>query len=593
MDGHPKAGLSRMDEQIRCEHVRTFYGDSVAATGAHLVSSALTAALLVTQARRPALALAWLGAIALACAVRAYAIYRYNRTPAGRAHWRTWERIGVAFAGLFGCLWGAAILIFFDIRDPESLVLMTVVPIGLASAATATNAAIPAAYYAFEAQIATALIAVMIASGTALGYTVSGLVLATALFRIAICRRLHATVDGALRLGYENLALRTEAERANAAKTRFLAAASHDLRQPIHALGLSFSALSEMVRGHETAPLVAQVDACIDAIRQMLEALLDISKLDAGVVQAQPSDIELCALLRRLETELVPLARQGGNRLRVRTARIPLVRSDAAMLECILRNLIGNALRYTQDGKVLVTARRRGDATRIAVRDTGIGIPEDQLDEIFLEFRQLSNPARARGKGLGLGLAIVQRLTKLLGHPLGVRSRLGQGSCFWIDVPRARGPAAAPGTAATAQRTPARPVPAATRADATVLVLDDDGAVREAMAALLPTWGYRVLTVGTVAEALALAAREPFDLLVADYRLPGDLSCAEAIDTLQRRRGRAVPVLVITGDTAPERLQEAQSLGLPLLHKPVQPARLRAALRNLAARDAAAAAQSG
>jgi CheY-like chemotaxis protein len=237
---------------------------------------------------------------------------------------------------------------------------------------------------------------------------------------------------------------------------------------------------------------------------------------------------------------------------------------------------VGN-LFYTRDGKVLVSARRRGAFLRIAVRDTGVGIPENMLEEVFVEFRQLHNPERDRTRGLGLGLAIVKRLAALLDHPLQVRSVPGRGSCFAIVVPLSatRRDTPSPATAEAARN------PSDSGADIRVLVLDDDGVVRTAMAALLGSWGYRVLVAGSIGEALDLAGREHFDLLVVDYRLPNESTGADAIRALEGQRGRAIPTLLITGDTAPARLREAGALGVPLLHKPVQAAKLRAALRHL------------
>jgi len=240
---------------------------------------------------------------------------------------------------------------------------------------------------------------------------------------------------------------RQGAEKANAAKTRFLATASHDLRQPIHALGLFFANLADGVRNVETEPLIRQIEESIEAIDGMLNALLDISKLDAGVIRPHIGAVALADLFKRLENEYqplaretanIPLARETANSLRARPSRA-IVKTDLAMLERILRNLLTNALRYTSNGRILLGARRRGNKLHVEVHDTGPGIPDDQLDSVFLEFYQLGNPARDRhrGIGLGLGLAIVKRLATLLGHPITVRSRLGHGSCAraWVMAP--------------------------------------------------------------------------------------------------------------------------------------------------------------
>lgn len=371
---------------------------------------------------------------------------------------------------------------------------------------------------------------------------------------------------------------RKDAEQANAAKTRFLAAASHDLRQPIHALGLFFAELSDRVYSPETALVIGQIEDAISAINSMLNALLDVSKLDAGVVTPAIESFELTELFTRLQTEFQPIALENHNTLRIRPA-LAVVNSDPAMLERMLRNLIGNALRYTENGRVLVAARPRGQNIEIRVLDTGPGIPDDQLEEIFIEFHQLRNPARDRRQGLGLGLAIVKRLATLLQHKVKVASRLGRGSCFSITLPLAR----AATRPETVQAQATSPCPNYSLAGRRVLVVDDDHAVLEGMQGLLARWGCRVITAASPVEAMEkLAAnQQKLELLIIDYRLPDNVSGIDTARNLQDCLGYPVAVLIITGDTGPERLREADASGYPLLHKPVQPAKLRSTLQYL------------
>jgi signal transduction histidine kinase len=371
---------------------------------------------------------------------------------------------------------------------------------------------------------------------------------------------------------------RKEAEQANAAKTRFLAAASHDLRQPIHALGLFFAELSERVRSADTERVIHQIEDSIEAINSMLNALLDVSKLDAGVVKPEISQFALNTVLMRLDAEFLPIALQNQNRLKIRPTDAWVI-SDATMLERMLRNLIGNALRHTQEGRILIGARRRRDKIEIQVLDTGPGIPADQLDEIFVEFHQLNNPARDRRQGLGLGLAIVKRVAHLLGHELKVKSRLGKGSCFSLTLPLVS-------TSDVPVQTPAIEtlfVSNFALAGYKLLIVDDDISVRESMHGLLTHWGFEVMMASTQqeAESYLSAYAGQIALMIVDYRLADNVSGIEVARQLTSQLKYPMGVLIITGDTGPERLREAEASGYPLLHKPVQPARLRSTLQFL------------
>jgi len=370
---------------------------------------------------------------------------------------------------------------------------------------------------------------------------------------------------------------RKAAEQSNAAKTRFLAAASQDLRQPIHALGLFFAELSDRVQSVENNPLIAQVDDSITAINSMLNALLDVSKLDAGVVKPNIDNFSLTELFARLESEFMQIAAENHNQLRIRLTAATVC-SDSAMLERMLRNLIGNALRYTKNGRVVVAARPRKNKVEIQVFDNGPGIPEDQLDEIFIEFHQLGNPARNRRQGLGLGLAIVKRQANLLQHDIKVISHPGRGCCFSITVPLAPALQIEADIKIVDRRKKANSLDGYT-----VLVLDDDIAVLKGMRGLLTRWGCQVITAATPSEAFDLlkAHQKKPECLIIDYRLPDYVSGIEVAKQLQESLAYPVSVLIITGDTGPERLREADASGYPLLHKPVQPAKLRSTLQYL------------
>jgi signal transduction histidine kinase/CheY-like chemotaxis protein len=365
-------------------------------------------------------------------------------------------------------------------------------------------------------------------------------------------------------------------ELANTSKSRFLAVASHDLRQPLHALNLFVAQLRAESDPAERGRLVARIDTAVSAMNELFDALLDISRLDAGVLAPERAAFPVARLLERVETTFAEAARAKGLRLRV-VPSDAWVRSDFVLLERILLNLVSNAVRYTARGGVVVGGRRRGERLRIDVVDTGAGIPEDQQRNIFGEFYRLSAAHADRRGGLGLGLAIVDRLAHLLDHPVDLASRPQQGSRFSVSVPLTL---AAHGTADAA-------MPEARIADPArgklVVVVDDDALVLEGMQGILQSWGCAVVTAGSADAALAGLAdqgRGP-DLIISDYHLANGETGIEVIERLRRELGAAVPAFLISGDTAPDRLREARSRGYFMLHKPVSPMMLRAVLNRL------------
>ncbi len=369
-------------------------------------------------------------------------------------------------------------------------------------------------------------------------------------------------------------AARDAAETANHAKTRFLAAASHDLRQPLHALGLFAARLGDRTRDPDDAALAHRISTSVSSLDSLFSALLDVSKLEAGVVETRSCAMALNTLFDRLANDFAPEALEKNLKFAVvPTARA--VYSDPVLLERILRNLLANALRYTSEGGVVVGARRRGSRIAVEVWDSGPGIAAENLEHVFEEFYQIGNPERAQARGLGLGLAIVRRLARLLGHEVQVTSRLGRGSVFRVLIS-----AVPAGTAVPPPSLP--PIELDPLNGRRVLVIEDDEPIREGMRQTLATWNCAPMLAAHADEAIAQYGSEPPpDALLVDFRLPLGRDGLDAIRRLRAIYGRDVPAIVVSGESSSEELARITAAGFMLLHKPVAPAKLRAALSYL------------
>lgn len=391
-------------------------------------------------------------------------------------------------------------------------------------------------------------------------------------------RHLNEQLETRIEAATRELRLKKEiAENASYDKTRFLAAASHDLRQPMHALGLFVAELQAKLTTDEQRQLVEKVEESVVALSNLLDALLDISKLDAGVVAPNLTNFPLGNLLQRISHDFASLAESRGISLHL-IARQVTVRSDPILLERILINLVSNAIRYTpKGGRVVLACRRSGEKIRIEVRDNGIGIPEAEQKSIFREFIQLANKERDRSKGLGLGLAIVDRIAKLLRHEIRVRSAEKMGAVFSVLVPRAE---------ATE-----KPVQLPTEIQAVepyregleqlrVLVVDDNPLVRKGMQGIIESWGWQACSVTSFAEFKTQVQKSRFDLVLCDYRLP-DGNGIEMADWLGQNVDASPLFILISGDTSPEILQLVRERGIHILHKPVRPAKLRSLIQYL------------
>jgi signal transduction histidine kinase/ActR/RegA family two-component response regulator len=363
-----------------------------------------------------------------------------------------------------------------------------------------------------------------------------------------------------------------EAELANTAKSMFLAAASHDLRQPIHAQGLFLEVLSRTALDSRQRELLNSTIAARESSSEMLNTLLDFSRVEAGVIEPQIQAFYVQPILDKIEREFSVQAESKG--LSYRSRESPLaVDSDPNLIELILRNIVSNAIKYTHHGGVLVNFRRKGDMGVFEVWDTGIGIEVNQQESIFREFHQLGNPERDRTKGLGLGLAIVQGLAKSLGIRLSLRSTVGRGSVFRLALPLAGDEEPRVENVST-QREAVLP-------NVRVLVLDDDPVICAGMVQLLSAWGCVCEAAQSIDMAIAWVPNFQPTVVISDYRLREQRTGIEAVYALRKIVGGPLPALLITGDTGPERLREAMASGIPVLHKPVSSSQLFNALISI------------
>ena len=566
-------------QQILHERIAVLYQYQPALLIINAIVSAATAYGLESVVPRAALAI-W-GAVAIVALALRFAFYLAFRRARSRRAYESLARGAVICSAVSGTVWGAAGFFLFLPESLEYQLFILFVLMGMGAGAISSLTAYMPAFYAFLPvcliPIGLQLLDVGDPIHVALGTMTFAYLAALSFF----ARTLNRTIIESLRLRFQNIDLvrelseqRDTAERANIAKSKFLASASHDLRQPLHALALFASALRERSRYPELRGIVDSIESSVRALTKLFDALLDVSRLDSGVLQPTLQHFRLDELCERLLNDYACEAQAKGLRLECAACDV-VVRSDAALLEQVLRNFLSNAIRYTHAGSISIACSCGGTTLRIAVTDTGIGIPADQHGEIFKEFHQLHNSERDRTKGLGLGLAIVERIARLLRHPVHVQSAPGRGSCFSILVPLGD-PACV-----TSERCEVV-APTEDLAGLCAVVVDDESDIRYGMRVLLDQWGCKAILAGSEEEAvdaLRASACVP-DVILADYRLRNERTGIQAVERLRHEFGADIPALIVTGDTAAERLREAKQSGYELMHKPVYPAALRAFLRN-------------
>lgn len=518
----------------------------------------------------------WLATSTIACSIillRYWFIKDKQTNPKTEATAQVWSLLSL------GLTWAILPMIFFDGESTIVMVAITGITAGVAAAALSMQSPCLPVFIAFAYTSLPALAIGFFLLGN-IAYTGMGIASIVYLGVLShFAANLEKLVKHSIELRFENLELIeqlqdaiAEAEEANRAKSVFLASASHDLRQPLHAMSLFIQTLFGTNLDSNQKKITSHIESASDATREMLNALLDFSKLDAGVIEPVTNAFRLQPLLTKMENELAPSA--DNKKLIYRTRETRLVAyADSALVELILRNLISNAIRYTKAGGILIGCRKRNDKKIIIeVWDTGIGIPENEQRNIFREFHQLGNPERDRQKGFGLGLAIANRLAEIMDVQLTVQSVLKKGSVFKLVLPESD-----------------TSIIEDTKDDITssnfigkcILVIDDDESIRIAMHELLSSWGVDCIVADSAEKSLDSIKEKKLDLLIVDYRLREEKTGREAIALLRKHHTYDFPAIIITGDTAADRLREAQASDAVLLHKPVIASELQRVMANL------------
>ncbi len=553
---------------------------------ANIIASSILVALMWDVVPHNTL-ITWLAVVFIVCSIT-FAIYLYLKPFYKKLETIPEYPIYYFLPLTFGMIWGAAGYLFFTPDSMTHTAYLIIFLFGMASGAI--NALSPI----WLAHVALSIPALLPFSIRLLshGYTHSlllGFTIITFLFILLIISKMsNNSITQTLQIRYENthllksLKAQTEqAEKANKDKSRFLAAASHDLRQPIHSLSLLASAISPEVTTERGKKILSQIENANQAMLNLLHSLLDMSKLEAGIVKPENRPVHLENIIASLYSEFKPIAEEQGLELRSRTCPF-LIKTDPTLLTTIIRNLLQNAIRYTKDGEILIACRKRNNHVYLQVWDTGKGIDEEHLELIFAEYQQLHNPERDQNKGLGLGLSICQRLATLLDIKIDLKSKVGKGSVFSLQLPILE-ETILPSFTENNHPQKVSKDDSNPFENKTLLIIDDNQSVLDAMTSLLENWGCNVLTadsVDTTAD-IANSTTNQIDAIIADYRLRENTTGVDAINAFCKKVDYKPPSLLITGDTAPEQMHDIESHGLPILHKPIKEPHLKSVISRL------------
>ncbi|SFQ00844.1 hybrid sensor histidine kinase/response regulator [Variovorax sp. 770b2] len=591
-----------LGQRVLREHVASVYDTYRISTLTHMTFVVVFGSIIYSQLKNPSL-LFWLAGL-LGADIYVYFTPRWTPLRPAResAYWARKISRMVTLVSMITAVVPWLIVPYDNL--PMTSLLMAVI-VGSCARAAQSLWPLKSALFGYTLPMSLGLITALAWQGDGLHLFLAAAGAAYLLLTLRAGIGQHKLLTESLMLRFENEALAARlgeqiaaTERASEEKTRFLGTASHDLRQPLHAIALFGAALENELRDRPEGRNAQRLMRAVNALGASLDTMLDVSRLDAGVITAVPQPVQLDALFLPLNHTFSARAEHKQLQLRVRASGL-WVHSDPQLLHRMLSNLMDNALKYTAHGGVTVMARERGDSVWVEVRDTGVGIAPEQSGRIFEEFYQINNPGRDRSRGLGIGLSIVQRLSRLLGHPVQMHSRPGRGTHFRVVLPAARAMAGGlvPAFPSDTGEVQASQPKAALALPGRVLLLDDELEIREAMTGLLRSHSidaHAVADEAGAAAALQWARREgrPFDLLLCDYRLADGADGLDAGLRLSQGAGRGegegegaaeIPLLLITGETSPARLQRVRESQVPVLFKPVVAAALFQAMAELAA----------
>ena len=572
----------RASPRVLDELISQFYLDYPLTLSLAVVTAGICVVLLWAQISAAYL-ISWFCSVCGASVLQALEYRSHRRRGfeiAARA--RVMRLVALSICGSIA--WGSGGLAVAEIKDGLSLIFAFLVLMGVITVSANALVPIPIGFFAMLPFISLPAV-YSLAHATSTEWLFGGIGLITILASLSAryCWTAHASLVTSILLRFENAELvedlraqKARAEDSELAKSRFLAAASHDLRQPIGALKLYTEALRGVLAGggesQDAARISRQVDRSVEAMSGIIDGVLDLSKIEAGMEEPALEVLRLSDLFQRLENDFAAAAAQKKLRLKVRTTDM-LVRSDPAMLYRILTNFVTNAITYTQNGGVLVADRRQRNVAVIEVWDSGVGIPADHHQHVFEEYFQIGNPARSRGHGLGLGLAIVRGLCDLLDIEIQICSRVGKGSRFRLLLPQQDAPlelAARPQTNISQ---------ASVGSNKNILIVDDDPLSLDALELCVAQWGFGTMTADSVGDiARQPVATAPPDLILSDFRLPDGKTAFDVLAQVAEHTGRRPPMIMITGETDPKVLAQAVASHHLLLHKPVAPGKLRAAI---------------